>query len=259
MKNEKLHTIAIVRNLLNKYGPDCLDWEPAVIQKTMYEDFQAAKLNVYKALAGIALLQNDKFWSDWQTFHFLAQPLNNLMPSVATIQEFSIAQLMVAVDTANMLREELGPLSYTPVYSEEVTKFIASQALNQGVWFLPEPLEFVSPYTSKTMLICKDCGNEEYIMDEEEPICPVCTGKYDATSLSSFSHNQDRVKNGFGTNTTVVTKHSTVKVQAILQSLLSKADPGLLDEANQDHVCAAKLYTAIVYMLKRREEFGDAA
>ena len=219
MKNESLHTIPIIKLLIEKYGYECLDWEPVVVQKTLYEDFQASKINVYKALTGIALIQNDRFWSDWQTFHFLAQSLNNITPSAATIQELSISQLMVAVDTANKLRESLGDFSYTPVYSEEVTKFIASQAMNQGVWFLPAPLDFVSPYVSKTMLVCKDCGNEEFFMDEDDEICPVCTAKYDATSLSSFSHNEDRVKLGFGTNTKVVSKHSTLGVQKVLQSL----------------------------------------
>jgi len=253
MKDESLHTIDILKTILDKYGYECLDWEPVVIQKTLNIDFQAAKINVYKALAAIALLQTDRFWSDWQTFHFLAQCLNNTVPSAGTIQELSVSQIMVAVDTANKLREELQDLSFVPVFSEEVSKFIASQALNQGVWFLPAPLDFASPYASKTMLVCNDCGNEEFFMDEEDEICPTCTSKYDLTSLSSASHNEDRLKLGFGKNTKVVTQYSTLQVQKTLQSLLEGRDINL-DENNQDHICAAKLFTAIKYMTKRRRE-----
>lgn len=253
MKNESLHTVTIVKVLLKKYGLGCVDWEPVVIQKTMYDDFQAAKLNVYKALAGLSLLQNDRFWQDWQTFQFLAQTLNNNVPSAHTVQQLSVANMMVAVDTANILRKQLGPASYVPVFSEEVAKFVAAQALNQGIWFLPEPLDFASSYASKTMLVCQDCGNEEFFDDEEEEICPVCTGKYDTTSLASFSPSEDRLKNNFGKNVKVVTKYPTINVQRVLQQLFSK-DIDLLDEENPDHVCAARLFTAIKYFLKRRHE-----
>ena len=256
MKNENLHTISILKILLKKYGYECLDWEPVVVQKTLHEDFQAAKINVYKALAAIALTQTDRFWSDWQTFHFLAQVLNNSHPSASTVQEFSVSQLMVAVDTANLLRKELGDLSYVPVFTEEVSKFIASQAMNQGVWFLPSPLDFASPYASKTVIRCHDCGNEEYFMDEDDEICPVCTGKYDLTSLASASHNEDRVKQGFGKNTKVTTQYPTVQVQKILHNLLTKGVTKL-DEDNPDHVCAAKLYTGIKYFMKRRKEYAN--
>lgn len=253
MKDESLHTITIVKALLKKYGPECVDWEPVVIQKSMYDDFKAAKINVYKALAGLSLLQNDRFWNDWQTFQFLAQALNNINPSAHTIYELSVANMMVAVDTANRLRESLGGISYVPVYSEEVSKFIAAQALNQGIWFLPEPLDFASNYASKTMLVCQDCGNEEYL-DDEENVCPVCTAKYDGTSLSSFSPSEERIKKGFGTNVKIVTKHTTVEAQKILQKLFTSNGDLNLDEDNPDHVCAARLYTAVKYFLKRRQE-----
>lgn len=253
MKDESLHPITIVKALVAKYGPECVDWEPVVIQKSMYEDFGAAKINVYKALAGLTVLQNDKFWNDWHTFHFLTQAFNNLNPSASTIQELSVAQMMVAVDTANQLRKSLGKMSYSPVYSEEVSKFIASQALNQGVWFLPEPLDFASNYASKTMIVCQDCGNEEYLDDEDDTICPICTGKYDATSLSSFSHDRKRVEKGFGTNTRIEVKYPTSGVQKILQDLLLSG-PKNLDENNQDHICAARLYTSINYLFSRRKD-----
>ena len=253
MKNENLHTITIVKALLAKYGPECVDWEPVVVQKSMYDDFKAAKLNVYKALAGLAVLQNDRFWSDWQTFQFLAQAFNNLMPSAHTIQELSVAQMMVAVDTANQLRESMKSISYVPEYSEEVAKFIASQALNQGVWFLPSPLDFASNYASKTIIQCQDCGNEEFLDDEEDDICPVCSGKYDLTNLGSVTHSEERLKRGFGKNTRIVTKYPTLKVQKALQKLLTGA-PVSLSEEDQDDVCAARLYTSVKYFLKRREE-----
>ena len=257
MKDETIHTLSILKTLITKYGYECLGWDPVVIQKSLYEDFQASKINVYKALASVTVIQSDKFWSDWHTFHFIAQAFNNLNPSSSTIQEMSVSQLMVAVDTANMVRRELGDLSYVPVFKEEVCKFIAAQAMNQGVWFLPAPLDFASPYASKTVIVCNDCHNEEYFLDEDDEICGNCTGKYDLTSLASNNHNEERLKQGFGTNTEVVSKHSTLGVQHALQKLLSSG-PTPLDENNPDHVCAAKLYTAVQYLLKRRREAKDA-
>lgn len=251
MKDESLHTIPLVKFVIKKYGLDCLEWEPAVMLKTLNNDFQAAKINVYKVLAGISLLENDRFWNDWQTFQFVAQALNNNHPSASTVQEMSVGQMMVAVDTANKLRESVGPLSYVPVFSEEVAKYIAAQALDQGVWFLPEPLDFASNYASKTTYTCLDCGNKEYL-DDDEDVCPICTEKYDTTSLSSFTPNEDRLKKGFGTNIRIETEHPTVGVQKTLQKLFTGFDR--LDEHNPEHVCAAKLMVGIRYMFTRREE-----
>ena len=251
MKDESLHTIPLVKFMIQHYGIECLEWEPAVILKTLNTDFQAAKVNVYKILSGISLLENDRFWNDWQTFQFIAQALNNNHPSASTVQELSVGQMMVAVDTANKLRESVGSLSYVPVYSEEVSKFIAAQALEQGVWFLPEPLDFASNYASKTTYTCLDCGNKEYL-DDDEDVCPVCTEKYDTTSLSSFTPNEDRVKKGFGTNIQIQTEHPTAGVQKTLQKLFTGFN--LLDENDPEHVCAAKLMVAINYMFSRRKE-----
>ena len=255
MKDESIHTITLVRTLLKDLGPECIDWEPVVIQKTMYDRYQAAKLNVYKALGGLAVLQQDRFWHDWQTFHFLAQVFNNNTPSASIIQELSVAQLMVAVDTAIKLREELQSLSYIPVFSEEVSKFVASQALNQGVWYLPEPLAFASGYACKKVLVCKDCKNESFV-EEEEDSCPICTNKYDTTSLLEFSSDTRILNAGFGTNVHIQQKYPTTKVQEVFTKLLTGKNIAL-KETNQDHVCAAKVFMAVKYMHKRREELSN--
>lgn len=251
MQDESLSPVAIVKLLIEKYGAECADWEPEVIQKSMASDFQAAKINIYKGLAGLAIIQQDRFWNDWHTFHFLSQALNNIVPSAGLVQEISIGQMMVAVDTATALRKELGGLSYVPVFSEEIAKFVAAQALNQGVWYLPEPLDFASKYASKTVMHCNDCKNEEYFDEEEEPICPVCTAKYDTTSLSSFTPNKDRLEKGFGKDVKIITKYSTAGVQKYLTKMLASSMPSF-DDTSQDQVCAAKLYSAILYYHEKK-------
>lgn len=251
MQDESLSPVAIVKLLIEKYGAECADWEPEVIQKSMASDFQAAKINIYKGLAGLAIIQQDRFWNDWHTFHFLSQALNNIVPSAGLVQEMSIGQMMVAVTFAKQIREELGGLSYVPVFSEEVAKFVAAQALNQGVWYLPDPLGFASKYASKTVIHCNDCKNEEYFDEEEEPICPTCTAKYDTTSLSSFSPNKERLDKGFGTNVKVITKHSTLNVQKYLNKFLLGKSTNI-DDNDQDQVCAVKLAIGIYYLNSKK-------
>ena len=254
-KDESTHTFKLVQKVLQTFGGECVDWEPEVIMKSLVDTFKGvAKLNVSKILAGIAVLQNDRFWHDWHTFHFLCQPFNNLTATSGELQELSVGQMMVAVDTAIKLRESLSSLSYQPVFSEEVAKFIASRALDEGVWFLPEPLNFASKYASKRTLICKDCNNEELIGPEDEMLCPVCTGKFTTDSLSTFEHEEENVKKGWGRNVSIVEKHPTRNVQKILTSLMYKNVT--LSENNPDHVCAAKLAVAIQYLMARRKSMG---
>ena len=103
------------------------------------------------------------------------------------------------------------------------------------------------------MLYCMDCGNKEYVDEELENVCPVCTAKYDTTSLASFTPNPERLKKGFGTNVKIITEHSTMGVQKTLQKLLTSKSPFLMED-NADHVCAAKLMVGIRYFLQRRKE-----
>ena len=255
LADESLHALTLLKAVLTKYGAECADWDPVVIKKTLYDDFQAARVNVDKVLAGLSVLQHDKFWNDWQTFHFIAQAFNNTHPTGDTVQKLSVAQMMVAVDTADMIRQSLQSVSYVPVFSGEVAKFIAAQALDEGIWYLPEPLEFANCYSSKTVIHCNDCFNEEYLDDQEDVYCGVCTRKYDTTSLLEFAHNDKRLEKGFGKNTTIVVKNPILNVRTILDQLLEGGpDSVTVNEEDADFVCAARLYVALLYREKRLQE-----
>ena len=134
---EQTHPIRLLRELSLKYGYEWMEWAPSVLRTTIEEDYDGvsiARVNLSKALAAGAVAARDEFWQDWETFHFLCQALNNNIPSHEELQEHTVGQMMVAVDIATRIRKSLGDLSHVPEFSEQVARYIAAQALNQGVW-----------------------------------------------------------------------------------------------------------------------------
>lgn len=256
-KSEQAHCIALFRDVIGRYGPECLEWEMPVFKRTLEKDLKTsiASVNLHKIMAAIAVADTDRFWNDWQVFHFVTQCLNNNIPVASHIQDFSVGELMVAVDTANTLRRELGKASYVPEFSEEIAKFIAAQALEAGVWFLPEPLEFAQAYAAKRTCVCKDCGNHQSYITKNDKICYVCTEKFDSESLKSFKADRGKLLKGKGTNTVVIEKNPIAGVASILDKYLM----GIITEfdVSPDSICAAKLVVGLEYLTMRRQQFRE--
>ena len=256
-RSEQAHPIALFRDILKRYGPQCLDWELPVFKKTLENDLKSsvASINLHKIMAAISVADTDRFWNDWEVFHFISQCLNNNVPVASHIQDFSVGELMVAVDIANTIRKELGKASYIPEFSEEIAKFIAAQSLEAGVWFLPAPLEFAQAYAAKRTCICKDCGNHQDYIVKDDKICYVCSEKYDTESLKNFKANRSKLLKGKGTNTTIVEKNPIKGVASILDKYLM----GRITEfdVTPDSICAAKLVVGLEYLTMRRSQLSE--
>jgi hypothetical protein len=253
LRDEQAHPITLLRVVLKKYGPEAMDWDPEVFKPTLEADFRSsiARINLAKLWAAVAIANRDKFWTDWQSFHFLAQALNNNIPVADHVQDLSVGQMMVAVDIANRVRKELGGLRPIPAFSEEVARFIAAQALASGVWYLPEPLEFANAYACGETFHCKDCGHEDD-SPFEDGFCPICVDQFNTDSLADFKPDAARVAKGFGKNVEVKTKHPTEAVRKRLyEAQTSQKD--ILQE-NMVDVCTARLLVALNYLDYRRTQ-----
>jgi hypothetical protein len=252
LTNEQAHPIALLHFLSSKYGVEWMEWSPSVLKQTLLKDFalNIARVNLAKALAAAAVATRDEFWTTWETFHFLCQGLNNNIPNHEDLQEHTVGQMMVAVDIASQIRKELGDLSHVPEFSEEVARYVAAHALNEGVWFLPEPLGFANKYTAKKWYRCRDCGTEgEDIF--EDGICDVCVDRFDTNTLGSWTPNPQRVKRGWGKNIEYFEKNPTEKVRERLEKALT-TDTTL--QENQTDICVAKLLVALQYLNHRRNQ-----
>ncbi len=197
----------------------------------------------------------ENFWDDWEHFHFLVQALNNNIPDSQTHKELTVGQMMVAVDIAMNIRFELGNLSYIPSFSEEVARYVAAQALNEGVWYLPEMLSFANKYSAGRRYHCKDCGNDSEILFDDG-LCDHCVDRFDTTRLGAWEPDPEMVRRGWGRNVELYEKNPTDKVKSRLEKALA-SDVTL--QENQTDVCVAKLVVALQYVGYRRKQLEAQA
>jgi len=238
-KDEKVHPLVLLRTYLRLFGPAALEWEPFVVKRSVEDRLKIniSRVNYLKLLAAITVANHDNFWNSWETFHAVSQALAGKIPSVSHIDNQSVSDFMMAVDSANAIRQDLGSLGDLPDFSEEVRRYMAAQLHESGIWYVPEPLEFLNPLISKVTQICGECGNEEE--PKEDGLCSYCTDRYNTDSLLKFEPDDELKKKFNGSKVKVVTKIPTAGVQKSLLRALSKG--GEVLEETADDICAAKI------------------
>lgn len=255
--DEQTHPVTLVRTLTKKYGPDWMTWGPVVLRQSIQADFNVtiSKLNLNKALAAGVVATQDSFWTKWESFLFLTQALNSNIPIAGEMLELTVGQMMVAVDIANQIRRELKDLSYVPQFSEDVARFVAAQAKNQGVWYLPPPLDFAAPYAAGTKYRCRSCGNTDELMFHDG-VCDSCSDRFlegGMAQLTDWKPNPLYLKDA--KNIEVFETNPTDKVKARLQQVLGGKDVTL--QENQVDACVARLLVAQEYLTRRRAQYSS--
>jgi hypothetical protein len=249
--NDQAHPIVLLNFLLQKYGHGCLEWPPSVLKKTVQDDFNLSmsRVNVTKFLAAAAVATRDDFWTRWEVFHFLCQGLNGVVPDAESLNEHTVGQMMVAVDIATQIRKDLKELGHPVFFTEEVARYVAAQALHQGIWYLPEPLHFAEKYASKKWYHCNDCGNDSEVFSEDG-LCDFCSGRFNTDKLGGWYPNPALLKQG-GKNIKVYFKNPIEAVKTRFEQVKKTPDSMLQD--TQTDICVAKLMAAYHYLEGWRE------
>lgn len=242
-KNEKTHPLLLLRAYLRLFGAGALEWEPFVIKRSVENRLKIniPRVVLIKLMAAVSVANHDQFWTSWETFHTVSQALVGKIPSVSHIDNQSVSDLMLAVDAANRIRLDLGTIGDIPEFSEEVRRYMAAQLHESGIWYVPEPLEFLNPLISKVTQICGECGNEEE--PKEDRLCSYCTDRYNTDSLLKMEPDEELKKKFNGSKVKVVTKLPTAGVQKALLRALSVGGHTLKETA--DDICASKLVEGI--------------
>ncbi len=149
------HPTVLGTLLIRELGPEMLDWESDVLRSSIKDVFRAnsiAALNWQKIQAFRAILQATSVWYEWEIFEKIILALNNVMPTPASVQKCSVAQLWNGVNIINEIRGG-------ETWSEDIHKYVAACALDQGITWLPEPLQDALPYIERPYFRCPTCDH----------------------------------------------------------------------------------------------------
>jgi hypothetical protein len=132
------HPIVLDLVMLRKYGPDWLAWDPESAEIHISHDFpggNVSDLNLAKLNACKALHLVDSFWQRWEVFTWCAMPFNGVFPDFRTMQVPTAAQMLVAVDIANRIRED-------SAWSDEMQAFMKTVYKHDGLLVPLPPADF---------------------------------------------------------------------------------------------------------------------
>jgi hypothetical protein len=233
------HPLILLREYLGFYGPSALDWEPFVVKRSLDEQLREniSRISLLKLLAAITVANHDNFWSSWEAFHTISQALAGKIPSVSHIDNQSISDLLLSVDSALAIRKDLGSASDLPDFSEEVCRYMAAQLHESGIWYVPAPLDFLNPLVSGETQVCGLCKNEE--TPKEDGLCSYCTDRYNTESLLKLEPDEELRKTFDGSKVKIVVKFPTEGVRAALRRAQTAGGSVLKETA--DDICAAKI------------------
>lgn len=251
--------IVLLRVLTAKYGPAWMQWAPAVLRQTLEADLPegVSRLTLAKALAGAVIAMRSSFWESGPAFLFLSQALSNRIPNAESMPEFSVGQLMIAVDTALHIRKDLGDLAPAPPFSEEVAKTVAAQAKAAGVWYLPAPLEFAAEYAAGRSYRCRACGNIGTANKDFDGICDACSGRFEVGGMSQLTAwRPDPRYVEEAKKTTIFEKNPTEGPKKLLEQVLSGKDVTVPE--SQDGACVARLMVALHQLEQHRDAVKHA-
>ena len=146
------HPLALDLLLLQKYNSDWLGWELETLVHRIQEDFKTpsiADINVEKLQACKALHLVDDFWLKWEVFLHCCAPFNGAFADFQRMQAPNVAECMVAVDTANRIRDDVQ-------WSDEVKTFLAAVHRHDGILCPQPPLDFVKVDVEGLPIDCED-------------------------------------------------------------------------------------------------------
>lgn len=230
------HPLLLDALLLQKYGPLWLDWEPETIWSEINDDFkQDVSVHNRNKIQAVKLCHLvDSPWTDWDVFVVTVQAFNNNIPDFRTLQRPTIAQILNAVEIMDKIKSE-----DEVKFSEEVMKFIAACFLDDGVVYLPPPINEAQPWASRPRYRCSKCGKID--VDDDNDICDSC-GVSDQYLVKEMERDYRPVE---------------ARYKVILANRAGKPEDFIeLDETPED-VQTAKLLVANEYVMDRQRQLKE--
>lgn len=248
--HQDTHPVVIDFALLKTFGPVWFTWETPTIYQEIQKKFSSqiseharAKIQAIKTVH-----VTDSVWTSWQVLEKVLQALNGNIPKWDVMQAPSLDQLYAGIDILEGLRHE--------VFDDEVKAYIAAAVLNEDVFFVPPPLDFVQVEVAHPRYVCQDCGNEESALFHDG-LCTACTQKMDPEQGLSLTPSPELVAQGKGKNLKLVLQFNPDPIQERWAQVSGLATEKVELEENQVDVQVAKLLLARDYMNIRRRQLAE--
>lgn len=165
-RHPSAHPLVLDILLLDKYGPEYLQWEPEPLRLTLKRDGTLISNSVWVKIQAIRVLHNSPSpWRRWEVFHWTALGLNGRSPNFAYMELAELGHLAVAADIMKIVDRDR-------ITDEEVDKYVASVATELGELYLPEPLDFAQDELENRQFLCTQCGTVN--RDDNDVRCPAC-------------------------------------------------------------------------------------
>lgn len=243
------HPVVLDLALMKAFEMDWLTWEPETIWTEVQRVFesQISEHNRAKVQTVRTLHVVHTPWMVWQVFEKVIQGLNNNIPRFDMMQAPTLDQLYAGIDIMDTIRRES--------FSDEVKGYMAAAVLNEDVFFVPPPLDFIQVEVSRPYYECLDCGNSDSALFHDG-VCDTCVQKYDGGSLS-MRGDQDLIDAGKGKNLKLHLQYNPDLTQTLWESVKhSKTEDVQLDETMAG-AQVAKLLVARDYMNVRRRQLAE--
>ena len=241
------HPVALMMTLMEKFGTDWFEWESPALRSEIVTTFKTTNVsehNWQKIQAIRVLTTTQGFWLEWHIFEKIIQALNNNIPRFDICQRASLAQLMAGMDIANTIRTEQ--------YGEEIPRYIAACAIDEGVQYLPPPLDFAQNMLAEPKYRCNVCGDVD--LDDMDGRCDYCTGRFQGEHPLSMKPAKG-VPDSAGKDVVRFLTRDPAPVKARFEELLAKGIENVqLNEESPEDVQAAKIMVAYDYMKMRRQQ-----
>ena len=161
------HPLVLTLLLLDKYGPDYIEWAPEVLRTTLRRDGVELSNSAYtKILAARVVLNSPSPWRQWEVFHWVCFGLAGEPPNFHYAEEPILGVLVAGYDAMRVV----DPKRSTGL---DVDKYVAACFRHEGSPYIPPPLHFAQRELEERKLRCKNCG--ALCRDDNDVRCVTCT------------------------------------------------------------------------------------
>jgi len=250
-----------VRKLCDDHMPtDWLEWDREALQIFFVRRGVAVpELFLDQVEAVQTVLLTEYPWNAFQAFLPVVQAFTGIRPNFSYLDEPRIAQVAVAVEEMTLLSSD------GREYSTEVVAFIAALAKNQGVVYLPPPLDFAQWLVTPGYYRCSSCGHEDIVDDGDDGLCDVCSQRFNKPKAFDFKPSDIglvRASLGVGSNLTYFMKADPVSIHQDVERILrGELDEGDLTGYTKELVSQSLLIVEAVEEASkiRKDDLDDVA